>query len=91
MHGLHHESQDRVQQAARILRIAVGEELHRALQVGEQHGHLLALALQGGPGREDLLGEVRRRVALRGGRVDELGEPVADRLSTVQAEAGDAR
>jgi hypothetical protein len=37
-------------------------EVHRALHVGEQHGHLLALAFQGGLRGEDLLGEVLRGV-----------------------------
>ncbi len=37
-------------------------ELHRALHVGEQHGHLLALAGQGVARGEDLLGEVAGRV-----------------------------
>jgi hypothetical protein len=34
------------------------EQLHRALDVGEEDGDVLALALQGGPGGPDLLGEV---------------------------------
>ena len=56
-----------IEQLARLLRIAVGEQLHRALEVGEEHGHLLALALEGGLGREDLLGEMFGRVGLRRG------------------------
>ena len=56
--GLHHVLEHRVQELARLLRIAVGEQLHRALEVGEEDGDLLALALQGGLRGEDLLGEV---------------------------------
>jgi hypothetical protein len=66
MDGLHHPLENRVEQLAGLLGIAVGEELHRALEIGEQHGDLLALALERTLGREDLLGEVLGRVALRG-------------------------
>src|SRR3712207_8272206 len=45
--------------------VAVGEQLHGALEVGEQHGHLLALALQRAAGGEDALGQMLGRV---GGR-----------------------
>ena len=56
--GLHHVLEDGVEELARLLGVAVGEQLHRALQVGEQHGDLLALTLQGGLGGEDALREV---------------------------------
>ena len=59
---LHHPLQDRVEDLASLLRVAVGEQLHRALEIGEEHGDLLALALQGGLGGEDLLREVPWRV-----------------------------
>src|SRR5262249_12139538 len=39
-------------------------QFHRALQVGEEHSDLLAFAFQRGFGREDLLGEMLRGVAL---------------------------
>ena len=58
--------EDRVEELARLLGIAVGQELHRAFEVGEKDGDLLALAFQGGPGGEDLLGQVLRRVHLWG-------------------------
>ena len=60
--GLHHALEHGVEELARLLGIAVGEQLHRALEVGEEHGDLLALALEGGLGGEDPLGEVLRRV-----------------------------
>ena len=50
---------------ARLLGIAVGEQLHRALEVGEEDRDLLALAFEGGLGGEDLLGEVLRCMARR--------------------------
>ncbi len=56
--GLHHPLKDRIEELARFLGVAIGHELHRALQIGEQHGDLLALAFEGGLGGEDLLGEV---------------------------------
>ena len=64
--GLHHPLEDRVEELARLLGVTVGEQLHRALEVGEEDRDLLALALQGGLRGEDLLGEVLRGVGLRG-------------------------
>jgi hypothetical protein len=37
-------------------------EIHRPLHVGEQDGHLLALAFEGAARGKDLLGEVLRRI-----------------------------
>src|SRR5205823_9080699 len=48
-----------------LLGVDLLRQLHRALHVGEEDGHLLALALEGGAGSEDLLGEVLRRVGAR--------------------------
>jgi hypothetical protein len=59
VHGGHHPLQHRVEELPRLLGVAVGQQLHRALQVGEQDGHLLAFAFQGSAGGEHLLGEVR--------------------------------
>jgi hypothetical protein len=61
---LHHLLQDGIENPARLFRIAVGEQLHRALEVSEEHGDLLPLALEGTLGREDLLGKVLRSVGL---------------------------
>ena len=49
--GLHHPFQDGIEELPRLLGVPVGEELHRALEVGEEHRHLLALALEGGSWR----------------------------------------
>jgi hypothetical protein len=43
VHGLHHAFQYRIEDLAGLLRVAVGEELQRALEVGEEHRNLLAL------------------------------------------------
>ena len=48
VHRLHHAFEHRIEELARLLRVAVGEQLHRALEVGEQHRDLLALAFQRG-------------------------------------------
>ena len=45
--GLHHPLEDRVEELARLLGVAVGEQLHRALEVGEEDRDLLALAFEG--------------------------------------------
>jgi hypothetical protein len=51
--------------APRVLGIAVGEQLHRALEVGEEDRDLLALAFQRGSGGQDPLGEMLGCVCLR--------------------------
>ena len=56
VHGCHHAFQDRVEELPRFLGVAVGQQLHRAFEVGKEHRHLLALAFQGTPGGQDLLG-----------------------------------
>ncbi len=74
MDGLHHDLEDRIEQRAGLLRVALREELHRSLEVREQHGHLLALALDAriatsGCARRDVEGcrsWVRRRGRRRG-------------------------
>ena len=47
VHRRHHAFEHRVEQLPRLLGVAVGQQLHRALQVGEQHRDLLALPFQG--------------------------------------------
>src|SRR5262249_19549659 len=66
VHRLDHAFQHRIQELARLLGIPVGEQLHRALEVSEEHGHLLAFALKSRFRGEDLLGEVLGSVGLRG-------------------------
>ena len=56
VHGFYHAFQHRVEELPRLLGVAVGEELQRALHVGEQHRDLLALAFQRRAGGENLLG-----------------------------------
>ena len=47
VHGGHHALQHRVEELAGLFGIAVGQQLHRAFEVGKQHRDLLALAFQG--------------------------------------------
>jgi hypothetical protein len=47
MHSFHHPLEDGVEEFPRLLGIAIGKQLHRALQIGEGDGDLLALAFQG--------------------------------------------
>src|SRR5712692_2575865 len=65
MDGLHHALEHRVEELARLLGIAIREQLHRALEVSEEDGDLLALALQSGLGGEDALSRVLGGVGLR--------------------------
>jgi hypothetical protein len=51
--GLHHPLEDGVEDSARFLGVPVGEEFHRALQVSEEHRHLLTLTLQRSLGVDD--------------------------------------
>ena len=45
MHGGHHELQGRVNNGARVFRVKVLDEFHRALDIGEQCGNGFALAV----------------------------------------------
>src|SRR5262249_30561006 len=67
MDGLHHPFEHGVEQLACFLRVPVGQQLHRALEVGEEHGDVLAFTLKGSLRGQDLLGEMLWGVALRGG------------------------
>ena len=64
MDGLHHSLQNGVEELAHILGVTVGQQLERALEVGEPYRDLLALAFEGAPRGEDLLRDVLRGVAL---------------------------
>ena len=53
VHGGHHVVQHGIEELPRLFWVAIGQQLHRALQVGKQHGDLLALAFQGAAGGQD--------------------------------------
>ena len=65
MYGVHQAFEDRVEELPRFLGVALGEQLHGALEVGKEDSHLLALPLEGTPGSEDLFGQVGRGVGER--------------------------
>ena len=66
VHRGHHAVEHRVQELARLLGVAVGQQGHGAFEVGKQHGDVLALAFEGGAGGEDFLRQIGRGVGQRG-------------------------
>jgi len=86
--GFHHAFKHRIEELPGLLGVAVGEELHGALEVSEEDRNLLALTLEGSLGREDLLGEVLGGVGLRGGRG---GGASGHGLAALKAEPGASR
>ena len=56
--GLDQEVQHRIEEPPRLLWVAIGQQLHRPLQVGKQHGDLLALPFEGFAGIQDFLDEM---------------------------------
>jgi hypothetical protein len=91
MHGLHHQLEDGIEDALRLLGIAPREQLQRSLQVGEEHGDLLPLALERALRGEDLLGEMSRRVRLGRGEPRLPGRLAAHGGSALVAEARSGR
>jgi hypothetical protein len=62
MDSLHHVLEYGIEDLPGLLGVAVGQQFHRAFQVSEEHGDLLALAFQGRLGRQDLLGQMFGRI-----------------------------
>jgi hypothetical protein len=65
VHRGHHAFEDGVEEVAGFFGVAVGQQLHRAFEIGKEHRDLLALAFECGLGVEDLLGQMTRGVAQR--------------------------
>jgi len=84
----HHQLEHGVEELARLLRVPISQQFHRPLEVGEEHGHLLALAFEGGLRGEDLLGEVLGGVGLRRCESCRLGPVTVGRLPAFKAELG---
>ena len=91
VHRLHHDVQRRVEQGARLFRVAPVQELERSPDIGEQHGHVLALALQAAPGRQDLLGEELRRIGVGSGEPRRSGPLAPDLGAALETEPGTGR
>ncbi len=62
MHTVGQDLEEAVEDRVPDLRIQSLGQLHRALHVGEEHRHLLALTLQGGLRLQDLVGQVLGRI-----------------------------
>ena len=62
--GLHHALEHGIENQARFLGVALGHQLHGALEIGEHHSDLLALTLEGGASANDAIGEMGGRVGL---------------------------
>jgi hypothetical protein len=88
---LHHAFEHGIEELPRLLGVAVRQQLHRALEVGEEHGDLLALALEGALRGEDLLGEVLRRVGVRRGEASVRINLGTDRVTAFVAESRPCR
>jgi hypothetical protein len=58
VHGRHHTLKYRIEELACLLRVAVGQELQGAFEIGKEHRHVFALAFQSTAGSQNLLGEV---------------------------------
>ena len=86
MDGLHHVLEDGIEDLAGLLGVAVGEQLHRTLEVGEEHRHLLTLTFERRPRQQDAVGEVLRGVGIGGGEARLSGCARGDGLSTLQTE-----
>jgi hypothetical protein len=65
VHAVGEDLEEAVDDQVPLFWIDLLAELHRALHVGEEYGHLLPLALEGAAAGENLLREVFRRVGAR--------------------------
>jgi hypothetical protein len=65
MYRRHHALQHGIEELPGLFGITVGEQLHRALQIGKQHRDLLTLAFQGTTRGENFLCEIRWGVSER--------------------------
>jgi hypothetical protein len=65
---LNHAFEHWVAELLDVFRVAVSKQLHRTLDIGEQHGDPFALALEGCPCGEDLIGKMLGSVTLGRGK-----------------------
>ena len=84
-HGLDHPVEYGIEHRARVLGVARGQQLHRRLQIGEQHRHVLALAFESDPRADEGAGLGRGLAERRAAR---LAEPVIGRVRGGAARAG---
>src|SRR5262249_37655433 len=81
---LHHSHDDRVEDLAGLLKIAVREQLHGTLEVGEKNRDLLALTLERALRGENPFREVLGCVAIRRGE-PRCSKSSSDGLSALEA------
>ena len=67
MHGRHHPLQHGIEEAPGLFGIALRQEFHGALEIGKQHGDLLALAFEVAVGSQDFLSQVPGGICFRNG------------------------
>ena len=70
--GFDHLFQDCIEELMGLLRIAVGQERERVLDVGEEDGDVLALALESRPRGKHALSEMPWSLRRRGHRIDRM-------------------
>jgi len=88
MDGLHHSLEDGVEDLSGLFGVAIGQQFHGSLHVGEHHRHLLALTFQGRPGRQDLVHQILRHVRLGRGKSRPGDDGYRGRMATMRAEPG---
>jgi hypothetical protein len=95
--GLHHVLEDRIEQLARFLGIAVGEAFHRALHARKEDRDLLSFTFARGLGGQDFPSEllggigVRRGVLRCGGRSQSTARRTDTELAHPGASTAQAR
>ena len=87
VYRFHHRLENRVDDLARFFRVSVSQQFERALDVGEQHRDLLALALEHSFRRQDFFRQVAGDVTLGGVGRGRLVGSRAYRLSAGEAKA----
>jgi hypothetical protein len=80
--------QGRVKEPSGLFRIKAGDQLRGALDVGKQHGNLLALAFQVIARGQNFLSQVFGRVGCRGYNLGQRGGLRTNRLSAFEAKFG---
>src|SRR5262245_17967966 len=87
---LDHAVNHRLEEFLRILGIKVGKQFHRAIDVSEQHGDLLALTLECYPRGQNLVGEVLGGIVLGRGEASIVRRRLQG-MATFRAELGCGR
>src|SRR5687767_9001194 len=84
MDRVDHMLKDGIEKLPRFLRITVGQQLHRTLDVSKKNRDVFALAFERAFGSENLLGQMLRCVRLKGD--DIRCDGLTERRSTLAAE-----